>query len=121
MLISRSKNGNDKDENDDDDDDTAMMMILQIDSAKVISRAILKIISSGAIWGNIRQDLSGTSRAKLSRICTITIFDLFFFLLECDVLRILRSIMRHCYDFDNNNDDDNDNIDDDEEGVLTKT
>ena len=45
----------------------------------------------------------------------------FFFLLECDVLRILRSIMRHCYDFDNNNDDDNDNIDDDEEGVLTKT
>ena len=44
-----------------------------------------------------------------------------FLLLECDVLRILRSIMRHYYDFDSNDDDDYDNIDDDEEGVLTKT
>ena len=59
-MISRSKNGNDKDDNDDDDDDTAMMMILQIDSAKVISRAILKSFQAvlyGAIFARIYRAL----------------------------------------------------------------
>ena len=70
----------------------------------------------GAIFARIYRALQERNYHAFVPLLFLT-----FFLLECDVLRILRSIMRHNYDFDSNNDDDNDNNDDGEEGVLTKT
>jgi len=70
----------------------------------------------GAIFARIYRALKERNYHAFVPLLFLT-----FFLLECDILRILRSIMRHYYDFDSNNVDDNDNIDDDEEGVLTKT